>query len=75
MVLVTHKGRLVGAHVLAPAAGEVVHELALAIHQELKLTDLSSVVHVYPTIGLGVQLVAAQASYERARRLSFLVRA
>ena len=74
MVLVTHKGRLVGAHVLAPAAGEVVHELALAIHQELKLTDLSSVVHVYPTIGLGIQLVAAQASYERARKLSFLVR-
>ncbi len=75
MVLVTHRGRLVGAHVLAPAAGEVIHELALAIHQELKLTDLSSVVHVYPTIGLGVQLTAAQASYERARKLSFLVRA
>ena len=74
MVLVTHKGRLVGAHVLAPAAGEVVHELALAIHQELKLTDLSYVVHVYPTIALGIQLVAAQASYERARKLSFLVR-
>jgi hypothetical protein len=33
------------------------------------------VIHVYPTIGLGVQLVAAQASYERARKLSFLVRA
>jgi pyruvate/2-oxoglutarate dehydrogenase complex dihydrolipoamide dehydrogenase (E3) component len=74
MVLVTHKGRLVGAHVLAPSAGEVIHELALAIHQKLKLTDLASVVHVYPTIALGIQLVAAEASYERARKLSFLVR-
>jgi pyruvate/2-oxoglutarate dehydrogenase complex dihydrolipoamide dehydrogenase (E3) component len=74
IVLVTHKGRLVGAHVLAPSAGEVVHELALAIHQGLKLAELASVIHVYPTIALGIQLVAAQAAVERAAKLKFLVR-
>jgi pyruvate/2-oxoglutarate dehydrogenase complex dihydrolipoamide dehydrogenase (E3) component len=74
VLLVTAKGRLVGGHVLAPAAGEVVHELALAIHQGLRLADLASVVHVYPTIALAIQQLAAQAAYGRARRLRWLIR-
>ncbi len=72
--IVTAKGRIVGAHVLAPAAGEVIGELALAIDRRLKLADLASVVHVYPTIALAIQQVAAQASYEQAERLRWLVR-
>lgn len=74
IVLVTVKGRLVGAHVLAPAAGEVIHELALAIEQGMKLSDLAGLIHVYPTIAVGVQQIASQASYASARRLGFLVR-
>ena len=72
--IVTAKGRIVGAHVLAPAAGEVIGELALAIDRGLKLADLASVVHVYPTIALAIQQIAAQASYEKAERLRWLVR-
>ena len=72
--IVTAKGRIVGAHVLAPAAGEVIGELALAIDRGLKLADLASVVHVYPTIALAIRPIAAQASYERAERLRWLVR-
>ena len=74
MVLVTVKGRLVGASVLAPAAGEIVHSLALAISQRLRLRDLSALVHVYPTLTWEVALLAAQASYDRARRWRFLSR-
>jgi pyruvate/2-oxoglutarate dehydrogenase complex dihydrolipoamide dehydrogenase (E3) component len=44
--IVTAKGRIVGAHVLAPGAGELIGELALAIDRGLKLTELASVVHV-----------------------------
>jgi len=72
--IVTAKGRIVGAHVLAPAAGEVIGELALAIDRGLKLADLASVVHVYPTIALAIQQIAAQASYAKAERLRWLVR-
>jgi len=72
--IVTAKGRIVGAHVLAPAAGEVIGELALAIDRGQKLADLASVVHVYPTIALAIQQIAAQASYEKAERLRWLVR-
>jgi pyruvate/2-oxoglutarate dehydrogenase complex dihydrolipoamide dehydrogenase (E3) component len=72
--IVTAKGRIVGAHVLAPAAGELIGELALAIDRKLKLADLANVVHVYPTIALAIQQLAAQAAYAKAERLRWLVR-
>ena len=73
--IVTAKGgRIVGAHALTPNAGEVIHELALAISEDKKLSDLASLVHVYPTLSMGIGQLAGEASYARAGRLSFLVR-
>jgi pyruvate/2-oxoglutarate dehydrogenase complex dihydrolipoamide dehydrogenase (E3) component len=43
------RGRLVGAHVVAPRAGETIHEAVLAVRHRLKLSDLSGMIHVYPT--------------------------
>ena len=74
IVIVTHKGRIVGGHALTPGAGELIHELALAIQQGLKLTDLAGLIHVYPTIALGIQQLAAQASYAAAGKYHRLVR-
>jgi pyruvate/2-oxoglutarate dehydrogenase complex dihydrolipoamide dehydrogenase (E3) component len=72
--IVTAKGRVVGAHALAPSAGELIGELALAIDRRLKLTDLASLVHVYPTISLAIQQIAGEAAYASAERYSWLVR-
>ena len=72
--IVTAKGRIVGAHVLAPSAGEVIGELALAIDRKLKLTDLANVVHVYPTIAVAIQQLAGEAAYASAKRCAWLVR-
>ena len=74
VVLVSVKGRLVGAHILAPVAGEMIHEPALAIHQKMRLSDLSGLVHVYPTLTTTTNLLAADAAFARARRLRWLVR-
>lgn len=74
LVLVTAGDRLVGAHALAPAAGELIHALAMAIHHRAKLRDLSRLVHVYPTLSTSIVMLAADAAYDRARRLSWLVR-
>jgi pyruvate/2-oxoglutarate dehydrogenase complex dihydrolipoamide dehydrogenase (E3) component len=74
VLLVTAKGRLVGAHILAPSAGEMIHEPALAIHQGMRLRDLAQLIHVYPTLSTSTNLLAAEASYDRARRLSWLTR-
>ena len=72
--VVTHKGRMVGAHALTPNAGEVIHELALAISEGKKLSDLGGLVHVYPTLSVGIGQLAGEAAYERAGKLGFLVR-
>jgi pyruvate/2-oxoglutarate dehydrogenase complex dihydrolipoamide dehydrogenase (E3) component len=73
-VVVTGKGRIVGAHVLAPGAGEVIHELALAVHRQLRVEDLTDLVHVYPTIASGIGQLANEAMYEKAHRLRWLMR-
>ncbi|MDQ3305065.1 MAG: pyridine nucleotide-disulfide oxidoreductase, partial [Actinomycetota bacterium] len=68
-------GSLVGAHVLAPAAGEVIHELALALHQGMALSELASLIHVYPTLATSVGQLAAEAAFAGARRWAWTVRA
>ena len=74
LVVVTGKGRIVGAHVLAPHAGEVIHELALAVHRQLRVEDLTDLVHVYPTIASSIGQLAAEAMYEKAHRLRWLMK-
>ena len=74
LILATARDRLVGAHALAPAAAELIHELALAVSVKMRLRDLSRLVHVYPTLSTTIVMLAAEAAYERARRYSWLIR-
>ncbi len=74
-VLVVTVDRVVrGAHILAPSAGEMIHELALAIQEELELTELASLIHVYPTLATSVGRLAAEAAFAGARRWAWTVR-
>ena len=74
IVVVTVKERVVGAHVLAPSAGELIHELTLAIQQGLKLNEIASLVHVYPTMATSVGMLADESAHEKAQRYRWLVR-
>lgn len=47
--LLTNKGRIIGAHIIAPHAGELIHELALAIQEKMKVSRLTTLVHAYPS--------------------------
>ncbi len=47
--ILTSRGRVVGAHIIAPRAGELIHELALAVQENMKISKLNSLVHAYPT--------------------------
>ena len=47
--ILTDNGRLVGAHIIAPHAGELIHELALAVQNGMKVSKLTSLVHAYPS--------------------------
>jgi pyruvate/2-oxoglutarate dehydrogenase complex dihydrolipoamide dehydrogenase (E3) component len=74
IVVVTVKGKVVGAHILAPSAGEMIHELALAINEGMKLAELASLIHVYPTLSTSIGQLAGEAAFEGAKRLRWLVR-
>lgn len=69
LIVVTAKDRIVGAHALAPNAGEMIHELALAIRFGVDIDQLSRLVHIYPTYATGVAQLAAERSIRTARRL------
>ena len=73
MIVVAHKGRVVGAHLLCERAGELIHELALAIDQGIKLADVGSMIHVYPTLATEVGRIGAEATFEGSE-VRFLVR-
>jgi dihydrolipoamide dehydrogenase len=44
------KGRILGFHVLAPHASELIAEVALAIRHGLTADDLAGVIHPHPTL-------------------------
>ncbi len=45
------RNEIVGAHIVGAHAGELIHEVVLAMKQRLSITKLGSMVHVYPTLG------------------------
>lgn len=49
-ILVTPRGHLLGAAIAGPHAGELIHEYALAMAAKVRLSSLSGMLHVYPTM-------------------------
>ena len=74
ILIVTAKDRIVGAHALAPSAGELIHEMALAIHFGANLDELSGLIHIYPTLAAGIGRIAAVRSFSTAKRFRILTR-
>jgi pyruvate/2-oxoglutarate dehydrogenase complex dihydrolipoamide dehydrogenase (E3) component len=74
VLVITHKKQVVGAHILAPAAGEMIHEFALAIEQDVGLSELSDFMHVYPTLSTSIGQLAGEAAFEKAEKLRWLVK-
>lgn len=68
-------GHLVGATVCAPAAGEVISELAAWITRGARIADVSRTIHAYPTFAEGPAraadaLVASRLLHSPARKLA-----
>ena len=47
--LLISKGRIAGASLVGPHAGELIHELALAMQVNIKVKDIAAMIHAYPT--------------------------
>lgn len=64
--------QIVGAHVIGRQAGEIIHEVAVAMRAEMDVTVLANTIHAYPTFAEGLGAAAADAlaaggfAFERA---------
>lgn len=63
-VVTKDDGTLLGATVVHARAGETIAELVLAMNHKLKLPDLASAIHPYPTYATAVQQLAADRTVE-----------
>lgn len=59
-ILTDRKGRLLGATLVGAHAGEAIAEYALAMAKKMKASDISGVIHVYPTFAQINRRVADQ---------------
>jgi pyruvate/2-oxoglutarate dehydrogenase complex dihydrolipoamide dehydrogenase (E3) component len=57
-------GRLLGATIVAPRAGEMIHEVALAMRAAAFTGRLAQTVHAYPTWSTGVRKAAAMFFFD-----------
>lgn len=64
--MIAHRnGVILGATIVGERAGETITEIAVAMRNQLKLSDLASTVYPYPTYSTGVQQLAAKMAVER----------
>lgn len=60
MVIHPEDSRILGVHMVAPNAADLIHEAVLAVKFGLTADDIIDTVHVFPTLSEGIKL-AAQA--------------
>ena len=59
------KGRIVGASIVGAHAGELIHEVVLAMKQGLTASALGGMIHVYPTLAQVTQRAGLDALKEK----------
>lgn len=74
MKLVVHKGRVAGATILGPHAGELIHEMVLAMQARVRASTIAAAIHAYPTLAQIHRrsvntLLSAQLFAPRTRKL------
>ncbi|TAL49687.1 NAD(P)/FAD-dependent oxidoreductase [Patescibacteria group bacterium] len=56
--------KLLGAHVLCPQAGELIHEAALAMYLGAPIDKIGQMIHAFPTYAEGLKAAASLAKVE-----------
>jgi pyruvate/2-oxoglutarate dehydrogenase complex dihydrolipoamide dehydrogenase (E3) component len=67
-VIATPRGKILGAHIVGSRAGEMILEYTLAMQHGLRLPQISSTVHPYPTFGLAGRHAADLYWREKANK-------
>jgi mercuric reductase len=61
-VLAREDGRLLGAAIVSPRAGEMIHELVLAIRTGLTAADVARTIHAFPTFSEAIGEACARVA-------------
>jgi dihydrolipoamide dehydrogenase len=61
-VIADNKDVLIGASIVSPRAGEVIHELTLAIHMGLTTRDVANTIHAFPTWSEAVRIACSKVA-------------
>ena len=59
-IIAYQNGVLLGASIVAPRAGEMIHELGLAVQNHLTAEDIAHTIHAFPTWSEAVRIAAAK---------------
>jgi pyruvate/2-oxoglutarate dehydrogenase complex dihydrolipoamide dehydrogenase (E3) component len=58
-IVIQKKSRkIIGGHCIGAHAGELIHEIALAMEKDLTIDDLSGMIHAFPTWSEGISAAA-----------------
>jgi pyruvate/2-oxoglutarate dehydrogenase complex dihydrolipoamide dehydrogenase (E3) component len=49
-VIATSSGRVLGAHLVGPSAGELIHQFVAAVRDGVLISEFAETIHVYPTL-------------------------
>ncbi len=71
-IIVRRNGEIVGAHLVGASAGELIHEVVMAMSYKLGVSALTGIVHIYPTlaeVNSKAALLLTKQKYAKNRRL------
>jgi pyruvate/2-oxoglutarate dehydrogenase complex dihydrolipoamide dehydrogenase (E3) component len=57
-IVTGRRGRILGGHIIGPDAGNLIHEIVLAMQKNIPIGTLSTTIHVYPTLAQANQRAA-----------------
>ena len=59
-IIANKKGQILGASVVAPNAGEMIHELTLAIQYDITTQEVAETLHAFPTWSEAIRVACAK---------------
>ncbi|MDQ3361462.1 MAG: FAD-dependent oxidoreductase, partial [Actinomycetota bacterium] len=57
-IVTGRRGKILGGHIIGPDAGNLIHEIVLAMQKNIPIGTLSTTIHVYPTLAQANQRAA-----------------
>jgi pyruvate/2-oxoglutarate dehydrogenase complex dihydrolipoamide dehydrogenase (E3) component len=72
IICLKKNNKVLGATIVAAVAGEMISEIGVLMKADMPFDELANVMHPYPTYTMGLQLMAADAYYEKTMKLKWL---